>query len=550
MGPPIESRRSYVTLFLEIWAAFGLLFVGVKLVGNHVQELAGGLLRAQIAHAFNRPLAPQALGMLSGAVTQSSSAVAVAAAGLISSSGLSVVRVLPLLPWASVGTTLLLMLVAFNVHGAILFLFGLVGCALMLRLDRREWVRHTLGAVLGLALVLFATSMLRGAVAPLRSDPATQALIVQIAHSWLLGVLAGAVAGVLTQSSLIVTILCLPLVQAGVLTLDNVAPVVYGATLGTGIGQLLLLAPGASASVRRLMSANLILRALTFVVLIAAFELEVNAELFGLIALSELFGRSPGTHLGVLYLLVQLTLAAACELFKAPVCALVARHVPDAPPVSKPWTQPAFIFAGGIGVADTALALAWREQTRLFRLLPTYLDDVRDPSERAPDSLPLAQRHEGSLAVAARIDEFLAQTLNAHPGMARMDHLFMQRRLLTALQSCHELLEGFVRSVQTVPPSQRPALVASMIEALHAVLETAADALERPEDDLAAEMLGLMTDERGASMDLIRKALMQGAQTFEGREALLTATLQFERILWLLNHMPLGSIAAQADSAG
>jgi hypothetical protein len=89
-----------------------------------------------------------------------------------------------------------------------------------------------------------------------------------------------------------------------------------------------------------------------------------------------------------------------------------------------------------------------------------------------------------------------------------------------------------------------------MIEALHAVLETAADALERPEDALAAEMLGLMTDERGASMDLIRKALMQGAQTFEGREALLTATLQFERILWLLNHMPLGAIAAQADSAG
>jgi hypothetical protein len=51
-------------------------------------------------------------------------------------------------------------------------------------------------------------------------------------------------------------------------------------------------------------------------------------------------------------------------------------------------------------------------------------------------------------------------------------------------------------------------------------------------------------------MDLIRKALMQGAQTFEGREALLTATLQFERMLWVLNHMPLGAIAAQADSAG
>lgn len=538
-----------MTLFLEIWAAFGLLFVGVKLVGNHVQELAGGLLRAQIASAFNRPLAPQALGMVSGAVTQSSSAVAVAAAGLISSSGLSVVRVLPLLPWASVGTTLLLMLVAFNLQGAILFVFGLVGVAMMLRLDRREWVRHTLGAVLGLALLLFAISMLRDAVAPLRGDPATDALMARIAQSWLLGALAGTVAGVLTQSSLIVTIICLPLVQAGVLTLEDVAPVVYGATLGTGIGQALLLAPGASASVRRLMSANLILRVLSFVVLIAAFELEVNTGLFGLIALSEHVGPTPGTQLGVLYLLAQLSLAAACELFKAPLCALVTRRIPDAAPLSKPWTQPTFIFSGGLEVADTALDLAWREQTRLFRLLPTYLDDVRDPTERAADALPLTQRHEGSTAVAARIDEFLAQTLNIHPGMARMDQLFRQRRLLNALQSCHELLEGFVRSIQTVPPTQRPTLVSSMIEALHAVLEAAADTLEQPEDELAAEMFGLMTDERGASMDLIRKALMQSAQTFEGREALLTATLQFERILWVLNHMPLAAPAAQADAA-
>jgi phosphate:Na+ symporter len=538
-----------VTLFLEIWAAFGLLFIGVKMVGSHVQELAGGLLREQIARAFHRPLAPQALGMLSGAVTQSSAAVAVAAAGLVSS-GVGVIRLLPMLPWASVGTTALLLLVAFNLHPVILFSIGLVGVALMLRLDRRDGVRHTLGAVLGLALLLFATSMLRGAVAPLRGDPAVVAFIAQISHSWLLGVLAGTVAGVLTQSSLIVTIICLPLVQAGLLTMTDVAPVVYGATLGTGIGQALLLAGGASAPVRRLMTANLILRAITFVALIALFELEVNAGLFGMVALSDYVGHTPGTHLGVLYLLVQLLLVVACELLKGPVCALVTRWVPDAPPVKKPWTQPAFIFAGGVEAADTALSLAWREQTRLFRLLPTYLDDVRDPNERAPDSLPLDQRHEGSTAVAARVADFLAQTLNANPGMGRMDRLLLQRSLLSSLQSCHELLEGFVRSVQSVAPAERPALVGSMIEALHAVLETAADALEQPDDEMALEMLGLMTDERGASMDLIRKALMQGTQSFDGREALLTATLQFERILWVLNHMRLAPARAQADLAG
>jgi phosphate:Na+ symporter len=532
--------------FLEIWAAFGLLFVGVKMVGSHVQELAGGHLREQIRRTLDRAFAPQLLGMLSGAVTQSSAAVAVAAAGLISTSGVSLARVLPLLPWANVGTTLLLLALALDMRGVILFVFGLVGLATMLRMDRRDWVRQLLGALLGLALLLFATSMLRGAVGPLRGDPGVSAVMLQVADSWLWGVGIGLLAGILTQSSLIVTIMALPLVQAGFLTLEDVAPIVYGAFLGTGIGQMLLLSSGANAAVRRLMLSNLALRVMTFVLLIVELEIETADGMIGALDWAVRLSEDPGTQLGLLYLFVQLVMALLCEMVKHPLVAWITRLVPTPPPASKPWMQPAYLFDGGIEVPDTAVDLARREQLRLFRLLPSCLDDLRDPAERAADYLPFAPRHEGNVAVAQHIDGFLNKVLHAHPGMAGMDRLFLLRRLSASLQSCNELVGEFVRNVQSVPEAERPPLIGHMTEALHLVLETAADALEQPDDEHEHQMLRELTAERGASLDMVRKALLQASQTFEGREALLNATLDFERLLWVLHHMPVSALRGDA----
>jgi hypothetical protein len=46
-----------------------------------------------------------------------------------------------------------------------------------------------------------------------------------------------------------------------------------------------------------------------------------------------------------------------------------------------------------------------------------------------------------------------------------------------------------------------------------------------------------MTGERGALMERVRKELLGGAQNLSGREALLSATLLFERLLWLLRRL-------------
>lgn len=528
--------------FLDVWAALGLLFIGVKMLGNHVQELAGGRLRERISKALDRPLAVIILGVLCGAVTQSSAAVAVAASGLLPRSGAQLTRVMPLLPWGNVGTSALLLLLALNLHAAIFFVLGLVGVGLLARIDRREWVRHVLGALLGLSLLLWSSEMLRTTARKLGDEPSVNQAINWIAHEGPLGVAFGLLLGALTQSSLTPTIMALPLLQAGLLHLHDVAPILIGAFIGTGVGQWLVLSSGAGIEVRRLMLGNLILRALVGLILLAVIKIELVGGGVGLLSLLMQRVTDPGTQLSLFYFAVQLSLAVACELLKVPVAAWVRHLLPTPPAVVKPWTEPVHLFDGGIGVADTALEVSRLELLRLFRALPACLDDLRPATERATDGMSFAQRLEGSDQVERRVSDYLYLTIRAHPGMAGMDRLFVLQRQAAALRSCNRLIEQFVEHVSAVPEAERPPVIGHMVEALHAMLETAADALGAPNDEQATQILRDLTSDRSPSLDRVRKTLMNAAQTFHGRESLLNATLEFERLLWVLNHLPVSPI--------
>ena len=50
-------------------------------------------------------------------------------------------------------------------------------------------------------------------------------------------------------------------------------------------------------------------------------------------------------------------------------------------------------------------------------------------------------------------------------------------------------------------------------------------------------MLDILTEERSALMERVRDELLGGSTNIAGREALLSATLTFERIIWLLRRL-------------
>jgi hypothetical protein len=104
------------------------------------------------------------------------------------------------------------------------------------------------------------------------------------------------------------------------------------------------------------------------------------------------------------------------------------------------------------------------------------------------------------------------------------------------LQTLQDNLAEFVGEVATVPAAEQPALINHMVEGLHALLGVAADGIGGTDPD-AIQMLQILTEERGSLMDEVRKELLGGAQSLAGREALVSATLLFERLLWMLRRL-------------
>lgn len=517
---------------VQAWAGMGLFFVGMRLIGAHLQQWAGGPIRALLARTLARPWVPPLAGLLSGAATQSTSTSTFIAAGLVSAGAASVAGTLPLLAWANVGTSALVLLAAVDLKLLVFWLLGLIGCGFFFGLEQQDRWRHALLALLGLALLLLGLSMLKGSVAELRDNPWVQEFVQfageGVASSFLLGfILAAAV-----QSSSVVAVLALPLVHAGLLDLSQATLMVYGANLGSGFA-VLLLASGMDGPARQLALCQGLLRAATTLALLGLLALEVLADVPLMLALSGWIAQDLAHQASLIYLFYQCALVLISIVGGRWLAALARRWSPAVEAMSH--LQPEYLFDEGVDDPETALSLADLEYRRLVRHLPDFLDGLRAESERSPHGLPLGLRRQASGVIAAEIDDFLAATLRANPEMVGAERVFRARARVGSLRALQDTLFEFTQALGAVPQAERPALAGHMVEGLHAVLGVAADAAG--DDPDAVEMLAVLTGERSALMDEVRQALLGGGQGLGGREALLSATLLFERALWMLRQV-------------
>jgi phosphate:Na+ symporter len=524
-------------LWLLLWAGLGMLFVGVRLISVNVQRLAGGQVRDLIARTLEQPGAPQALGFFSGLITQSGAAVTFAATGLISAGAATLATALPMVPWANVGTVALAMLAGFDLRLLVYAAFGVLGVLAVTQLANRETVLYLLFATLGLMLVLFGMSLLREAALSVRSNPElTEAMSVVARNPWL-ALLLGGLLGALAQSALIVSIVAVPLVQTGLMDLEGFMPMIYAASLGTGVGQYLNSA-GMSDTPRQLLVGGLLIRVVSSILLLVLFLAETGLGVPLVAAATRALTSNLALQCGLVYFLVQLLMAVVCQVLRVPVSALCRRLLPVAANPLPASMRPAFVFDAAADDPDLALNLADREFARLLGLLPGYLDTLRQPAERPADALELDERHAGSTAIAERLDAFLAQTLAAGPASENIRRVFALRGLLDTCRMLQNSLHEFASQIAVVQPKDRPQVVNGLIEGLHAVLGVAADTWAAgTADPDAATWLRELVAPRGALMDSVRKTLMEAAQGFRGRESLLTATLHFENCLWVLQRM-------------
>jgi phosphate:Na+ symporter len=517
---------------LTLFAGFGMLYIGLRLVGSEMQVLAGGQIRATIAASLRRRLACQGLGMVSGILTQSTGAVTFAAAGLIGARAATLRQAMPLVNWASVGTSALVLAASIDLGLVAFFLIGVTGVAVLLGVDQRRLWRHAILATLGLALLLEGVVLLKTGIAALRTQPAIIETLAFAGGHLPAGIALGLAGGIVLQSSQVATLLALPLIQSGLIGLESVSGIVYGAVLGTGIGRMLV-ATSMDLATRRLMVAGALARAAGIAALLGLHSAEYYGGIPLLFAAARAACADAGAQVGLIYLLAQVVIAFIGDWRGAQIERWTERLVPEPAATESPDLHPAFLVSGAVSDAATAGALAEAEVSRLVGFMPHYLNDLRDPTERIPGVHPLSQRHQGSMKIIGAVDSFLANARRENP---EADDLIQLRARLTQVRALHLELYAFAAGVTGIAPADRPDRLKALVEGLIVVLEVARDALDAGAGADERDLLRSVTEDRGELMERVRTGLLTCAKESDS-SAMMDATLHFEKCLWLLRRL-------------
>lgn len=520
-----------------IFAGLGLFFIGIKLISANLKEMSGATFRRLIARVTEHPLLGGLIGVIGGALTQSTNAITFIVISMVTAGMIELRRSLPILIWANLGTSALVLLATLDIHLAILFLLGVTGLGFYFDLDKSSRYRYPLGVLLGIATLFYGLDLIKSGASPLQTLPFVQDLLQSASQSMLLAFVIGVLVTLIVQSSATVSVISVALISVGLLSFDQGVMIVFGASLGSGLS-VLLLSANLTGTGRQVALFQVTLKVIGLIVLMPVFLTETLTQTPLLIERLRIAVPSLDLQLAMVYLILQFVSCAAMTVISAPAARLIARISP--PSHEEALSSPQFLYPQAVDDAQSALDLVACEQTRLLKRLPLFLNSVRDEPEHGDEpeaaGADADTLYRASTSVAAACDEFLTDlTMRTRSPLAleRIVNLQSRGSLIAQLQ------DSAIELAQTLePPAQDSGaerMRNNVAEGMHALLDRLADAADGQDaDDL--DLLLQVSQDRSGAMQRLRANLLGRSKEMSpaDKQQVLDATTLVERVTWLI----------------
>ncbi|MBS1117023.1 MAG: hypothetical protein H6Q87_1407, partial [candidate division NC10 bacterium] len=218
-------------MLIALFGGMALLLYGMQLVGEGLQQAAGGRMRHILSNITNSRLKGMLAGAFITAVIQSSSATTVMLVGFASSGLMNLAQCVSVILGADIGTTFTVQLIAFKIFDYALLLVG-VGFLLIFAC-RRKVLKFFGQAILGFGFIFFAMKLMADAMAPLHDSEIVRMLLVSLSDQPFLGLIIAATFSALVHSSAATIGLAITLALQGLMPLAAAVPVIFGANIGT-----------------------------------------------------------------------------------------------------------------------------------------------------------------------------------------------------------------------------------------------------------------------------------------------------------------------------
>lgn len=248
-----------VEILFGLIGGLGFFLFGMKLLSEGLRNVAGDRLK-RILHLFTRT---PAVGVLAGAgitaFLQSSSAVSVLLIGFVNASLLTFAQALGIILGMNIGTTVTAWFIsAIAVFRITSYALPAVGIGFALHMLCKSRSSKMWGQVLlGFGIMFVGLGIMGDLFKPLQDNQAVINVFAAFTRYPILGVLAGALATLLLQSSSAAIALVQILAFTGVISFPAAVPLILGDNIGTTVTAMLS-SVGTSAESRRVARAHLL----------------------------------------------------------------------------------------------------------------------------------------------------------------------------------------------------------------------------------------------------------------------------------------------------
>ncbi len=324
-----------------------LFLLGIERIANALQSVAGPAARRWMASATRSPFRALFTGAAVSAATQSGTATAVTALGLVAGGLVAVREGIALSLGAKIGATLAIQLAAFDVAA---YALPLVGVGFLLTLWGRT--RGLGGLVLGGGMLFLGLDLTVGSVGNLAGSPLFDLVVTGAERQPFAVALLGVVLGGALASANAAAAVALGLFVAGAVSLPTALALVAGGNVGSTLLPLLS-ARRLDAAAQRVATMHLAIKAVGAGVLVLTIGPAAQAV--------AAIGGDGARQIANAHTLFNVVVGLVGTLLAGPIAALAARWMAS----GDEELGPKYLRDAALDDPDLAKALALRETVRI-----------------------------------------------------------------------------------------------------------------------------------------------------------------------------------------
>lgn len=483
-------------LLAGIAGGLGLFIAGMWILTENLKALASRRLRMAASRWTGNRFSAVAWGAIAGAATQSMTAMTFIVVSILRSGLVTTRGALALVLGGTLGVSVLVVIVTFDIKVVALYSLGIAGAAVAS--NRLSRFRPVAASFLGGAMIVLGLVLVKDAAAPFAEQPWFREMIEGTGESLALAFLVAAFLTFVVQSSSAVTIFGISLAAVGLLSADQVIMIMYGSLIGSS-AIVYALSAGLTGRSRQvsmyLVGYNVLICAV--LVPLLYIEIHLGVPLVKASALSLEIGLEQ--QLAAVYVFLCVFLLPVMLAGLGWSASVLERLWPAS--ASDALSRPRYLHDHASVDVETSLILVDLEQRRAMQDLSEYFEAVR----RGERVWPL---RAGLKKLLSEIAEFLDDLHERHPmhGIEEQNALRNRQKLLAWLEDslgvmCETLADIDERSA--IGQLRR-----TICESVDGVLLSLVDATESgdPTDRAVARRL---TGDRGEMMRGLRTRYLQ-----------------------------------------